>query len=159
MLGWGLLDGASDIRCLKHVIRSLLFMICGYFRRFDASSTLQSCNPQPSVGANQRRTNHITMAALSAVIEWNSCHLCPVTIGTNSLSLTWGVFEGMIPVFAHTWAVVNRVSKYLSARPYLPSTVKIQLIRISQLLKIVQWNVRTLLDRGTAWQYRKDVIF
>ena len=45
-------------------------------------------------------------------------------------------------------SVVARVTKDRAARPHLPSTVEFQIgRRITQLLKIAQWNVRTLLDR------------
>ena len=51
-----------------------------------------------------------------------------------------------------TGSAVARVTKDRAARPHLPSTVKNQLGRRRQrrqLLTIGQWNVRTLLDRGS----------
>ena len=50
----------------------------------------------------------------------------------------------------HTGSAIARVTKDRAARPHLPSTVENQLGRRRQLLTIVQWNVRILLDRDGA---------
>ena len=50
----------------------------------------------------------------------------------------------------HTGSAVASVTKDLAAQPHLPSTVKNQLGRRRKLLTIIQWNVRTLLDREAA---------
>jgi len=54
----------------------------------------------------------------------------------------------------HPESIVARVTTDRTVRSHIPSTVKKQLWR-SQLLKIVQWNVRSLLEQETADQLER----